>query len=179
MQGGLGASWHALEKEIPLENEKYKYPVREVGPRGSAYGGNPSVENTKAWEQLKNHASWLGLNFIRVEIDQRMYEPKRNEFNWNNEEMKALYHILDYAEESGADVFLQQMWGHIDWNSFPGIHPLISAPKDLDDFANGIATLIEFLREEKGYTCIKYFCMTNEPPGGTWGYWWEYGENEG
>jgi len=67
----------------------------------------------------------------------------------------------------------------VEWNAFPGIHPLISAPKNLDDYANGIATLLEYLTKTKGYSCIKYFCMTNEPPGGTWGYWWEYGENEG
>ncbi len=179
MKGGMGASWHAIEKIIPLENEKYKYPVREVGPRGSAYGGNPPASDTLAWNQIKDHAAWLGLNFIRVEIDQRMYEPKRNEFDWDNDEMQALYHILDYAENSGADVFLQQMWGHIEWNSIQGVHPIISAPKSLDDFAIGIATLLEHLTKTRGYTCIKHFCMTNEPPGGTWGYWWEYGDESG
>ena len=36
MQGGIGASWHAISKEFPLENHLYKYPVREENPRGSA-----------------------------------------------------------------------------------------------------------------------------------------------
>ncbi|MBK6285302.1 MAG: cellulase family glycosylhydrolase [Draconibacterium sp.] len=179
MKGGMGASWHALQNEIPLENGKYKYPVREIGSRGSAYGGNPPVNDTTAWLQIKNHAAWLGLNFIRVEIDQRMYEPERKQFDWENEEMQALYQILDFAETSGADVFLQQMWGHVEWNSYPGVHPLISAPKNLDDFADGIATLLEYLTITKGYNCIKFFCMTNEPPGGPWGYWWDYGDETG
>ena len=178
MQGGLGASWHAISKEIDLENHLFNVPVREVGPRGSAYGGNPPVANSKAWQDLKNHASWLGLNFIRVELSQRMFHPEKDRFDWDNEEMQALYHILDWAEENGADVFLQQMWMYVSWNAIPGIHPLISAPSDLDAYANSIATLIEYLTKEKGYTCIKYFCMTNEPPGGTWGYWWEPGETE-
>jgi hypothetical protein len=179
MKGGMGASWHALHKDIPLENEKYKYPAREVNSRGSAFGGNPPVSDTSAWNQIKNHAAWLGLNFIRVEIDQRMYEPEREQFDWENNEMQALYIILDYCEKSGSDVFLQQMWGHVWWNSYPGVHPLISAPKNLGDFADGIATLLEYLTKTKGYTCIKYFCMTNEPPGGPWGYWWEYGDETG
>lgn len=179
MKGGMGASWHALHHDIPLENEKYKYPVREIAPRGSAWGGNPPSSDTAAWKQIKNHAAWLGLNFIRVEIDQRMYEPERNQFDWENDEMQALYHILDWSEENGADVFLQQMWGHVEWNAFPGVHPLLSAPKNLDDFASGIATLIEYLTNTKGYTCIKYFCMTNEPPGGPWGYWWDFGDETG
>jgi hypothetical protein len=93
--------------------------------------------------------------------------------------MQALYQILDWCQANGADVFLQQMWGHVAWNAYPGVHPLISAPRNLDDFTGGIATLIEYLTLEKGYSCIKYFCMTNEPPGGPWGYWWEYGDQKG
>ena len=119
------------------------------------------------------------MNFIRVELSQRMYEPERRKFDWNNEEMQALYKILDYCQKNNADVFLQQMWGYVDWNAFPGVHPLISAPKNLDDFADGIATLVGYLTHEKGYTCIKYFCMSNEPPGGPWGYWWESGDQKG
>lgn len=179
MRAGMGASWHALENIYPLNNEKYKYPVREENPLGSAWGGNPPVSDTLAWRLIKNHASWLGMNFLRVELSQRMYEPERRQFSWHNPEMQALYKILDWCEVNGADVFLQQMTTHVEWNSYPGIHPLISAPRNLDDWAYGIATLIEYLTREKGYTCIKYFCMTNEPPGGPWGYWWEYGDNEG
>ena len=179
MQAGLGASWHAISKDIPLNNELYKYPVRTNNSRGSAWGGNPPVTDTEAWKQIKEHASWLGLNFLRVELSQRMYEPERKQYNWDNDEMLALYKILDWCEENGADVFLQQMWHNVEWNSLPGVHPLISAPKDLADFAGGIATLINYLIHEKSYTCIKYFCMTNEPPGPVWGYWWDYGDTEG
>jgi len=179
IKGGMGASWHVITDVMPLNNEKYKYKVREVSPLGSAYGGNPPVSNSIAWNQIKNHASWLGLNFIRVELTQRTYEPERNKFEWENEEMQALYNILDWCEQNCADVFLQQMSGFVEWNSYPGVHPLISAPKNLDDFANGIASLIEHLTKTKGYTCIKYFCMTNEPPGGPWGYWWDYGDESG
>jgi len=179
MKGGMGASWHAINKELPLNNEKYKYPVRGDSPRGSAYGGNPPVSDISAWKQIQDHASWLGLDFVRVELSQRMYEPERKKYDWNNEEMLALYKILDWCQQNNADVFLQQMWGYVDWNAYPGVHPLISAPKNLTDFSDGIATLIEYLTKIKGYTCIKYFCMTNEPPGGPWGYWWEYGDAKG
>ena len=179
LRGGLGASWHAISRDFPLDNQLYQFPAREDNSRGSAWGGNPPVSDTSAWRQIRDHASWLGMNFLRVELSQRMYEPERRQFDWENEEMQALYNILDWCQSSGADVFLQQMWGYVDWNSFPGVHPLISAPKNLDNFAHGIATLIEYLVNERGYTCIKYFCMTNEPPGGTWGYWWEYGGNPG
>ncbi len=179
MKGGIGASWHAISRDLPLENEKYLFKAREICPRGSAFGGNPPVSDSLLWNSIKEHASWLGLNFIRVELSHDMYEPERKIFDWDNEEMQALYQILDWCQESNADVFLQQMWGNVKWNSYPDVNPLISAPKSLDDFAYGIATLIEYLTEIKGYSCIKYFCMTNEPPGGPWGYWWEYGNQNG
>jgi len=179
MQGGIGASWHSMSREIPLENEKYDYPVRHVNPRGSGYGGNPPVSDTSAWRQVYNHARWLGLDFLRVELSQRMYEPERNVYDWTNEEMLALYKILDWCEANHADVFLQQMWGDVTWNSFPGVHPLLSAPRSLEDYAGGIATLLQYLTVNRKYSCIKYFCITNEPPGGTWGYWWSYGSGSG
>ena len=179
MKGGIGASWHALINDIPLNNEKYDYPVRFVNPRGSAFAGNPPLADTAAWNQLYNHAKWLGLNFIRVEIDMRMYEPDRNVFDWKNDEMQALYRILNWCEANHADAFLQQMWGHVAWNTHTGVHPLLSSPKSVDDFADGIAKLLKYLTETRKYTCIKYFCMVNEPPGGPWGYWWSSGSYVG
>ncbi len=64
MQGGIGASWHSMSREIPLENEKYDYPVRFVNPRGSGYGGNPPVTDTAAWRQIGNHATVAGIGFF-------------------------------------------------------------------------------------------------------------------
>jgi hypothetical protein len=177
MKGGIGASWHSLVFDLPLENHKYTWPADTVSPRGSAWGGNPPLSDIRAWNQVYEHARWLGLDFLRVELDQRMYEPQRNRFDWDNEEMKVLFRILDWCQENDADVFLQQMWGHVEWNSFPGVNPLISAPRSLDDFATGIATLLDYLTRVKNYTCIKYFCITNEPPGGTWGSWWRDGKS--
>jgi Cellulase (glycosyl hydrolase family 5)/Glycosyl hydrolase family 30 beta sandwich domain len=175
MRGGIGASWHAISDIGPLENNKYQYPVREENPLGSAWAGNPPIQDKEAWQQLCNHARWLGLDFIRVELMMKMYEPQKGQFDWNNNDMQALYKILDCCQEMGADVFLQQMAMNVEWNTYPGVHPLLSAPRSLDDYADGIASLLEHLTKVKKYTCIKYFCITNEPPGGPWGYWWGNG----
>jgi hypothetical protein len=178
MRGGIGASWHAISNILPLENNKYKYPVREDSPLGSAWAGNPPLENKEAWLQLCSHARWLGLDFIRVELMMKMYEPRKGQFDWNSDDMQALYRILDCCQQIGADVFLQQMAMNVEWNAYPGVHPLISAPLSLDEYAKGIASLLEHLTGEKKYTCIKYFCITNEPPGGPWGYWWSTGPGD-
>lgn len=178
MAGGFGASWHAISEDSIDESPEYKYALRYSNSRGSAWGGNPPVTDTQAWDQIYRHASWLGFSFIRVEMSARMYEPERNRFDWENEEMQALYMILDWAETNRADVFLQQMWSNVKWNAFPEVQPLLSAPRSLDDFSEGLARLVEHLTVIKKYTCIKWLCITNEPPGGGWGSWWSMGEKD-
>ena len=178
MAGGIGASWHAISEDSIDEGPEYRWALRIPNARGSAWGGNPPVTDTAAWRQIFRHASWLGLSFLRVELSARMYEPERNVFDWDNEEMAALYRILDWAEANHADVFLQQMWSNVRWNAYPGVQPLLSAPRSLTDFAEGIATLVEYLTRTRGYTCIKWVCITNEPPGGGWGSWWSTGEKD-
>jgi hypothetical protein len=178
MAGGFGASWHAISEDSIDESPEYKYALRIKNSRGSAWGGNPPVTDSGAWKQIQDHASWLGFSFVRVELSARMYEPERNVFDWENEEMQALYKILDWAEADGADVFLQQMWSNVKWNAYPDVQPLLSAPRSLDDFADGLASLVEHLTVNKKYTCIKWLCITNEPPGGGWGSWWSMGEKD-
>jgi hypothetical protein len=175
MAGGIGASWHAISKDKIDESEEYKWALREKNSRGSAWGGNPPVTDSLAWDQVYKFAKWLGLDWIRVEVSASMYEPEREKYDWNNEEMVALYKILDWAETNKADVFLQQMWSNVKWNAYPDVQPLLSAPKSLDDFATGLATFVEHLLKVKKYTCIKWLAITNEPPGGTWGSWWSKG----
>ncbi len=178
MAGGLGASWHAISLDSIDESPEYKWALRYKNSRGSAWGGNPPVSETSAWDQIYKHASWLGLSWIRVELSARMYEPERNKFDWENKEMSALYKILDWAEANKADVFLQQMWSNVKWNSYPGVQPLLSAPRSVEDFAEGIGSLLDHLITVKKYTCIKWICLTNEPPGGSWGSWWSTGEKD-
>lgn len=178
MSGGIGASWHAISEAKIDESEEYEWALRYTNSRGSAWGGNPPVSDTVAWKQIYDHASWLGLNWIRVELSARMYEPERNQFDWDNEEMQALYKILDWCEENNTDVFLQQMWSNVKWNSYPGVQPLLSAPKSIDDFATGLSTLVSYLLDQKKYTCLKWLCLTNEPPGGNWGSWWSTGPDD-
>ena len=45
-----------------------------------------------------------------------------------------------------------------------------SAANDLEAFANGIATLVEHLVRKRGYTCIKWLSVINEP-GSNFSWW--------
>jgi hypothetical protein len=168
MAGGAGASWHtAGPTAFHYKNLRNR---ANRNARGSAWGGNPPLEFTEAWEDLFRHARWLGLNFIRLEMDMRMYEPARGQFDWNNAEMQTLYRILDYCEREGVDVFLTQMAQDVEWNAFEGISRLQSAPRSVPDFVEGVATLIEHLVKSRDYTCVRWLCISNEP--GFEACWW-------
>lgn len=167
MRGGMGASWHAIEEPIPHG------PTHSDG--GSAWGGHPPAEDEAAWQQIYRHADWLGLDWCRVEVEQRMYEPNRKQFDWDNPEMRILYRILDWCQQRRADVFLQQMWGNVAWNTFPPwrddpAQRVHSGPLSMDDYAEGLAALVEHLVKRKGYTCIRSLCIVNEP-GYAWSWW--------
>ena len=167
LAGGAGASWHAMGQTAYWYKDLNRV---NRNSRGSGWGGNPPLEFSDAWNDLRRHAGWLGLDFIRVEISMRMYEPERGRFDWDSDEMRTLYRILDICRELHADVFLTQMWQDVDWNAFPVAGRLASAPKSVPDFAVGVGALIEHLVKERGYTWIRWFCMTNEPGMG-WGWW--------
>ncbi len=169
MQGGIGASFHAIEEPKPGQR-----PTGGVWA-GSAWGANPPAEDERAWRSLFDYANWLGLDWCRVELEQRMYEPQRRQFEWDTPEMRILCRILDWAEKHGVDVFLQQMWSNVEWNAYPPMRGtmegrLRSAPASIDDFAHGIGELVEHLTKRKGYRSIRWLSINNEP-GWDWSWW--------
>ena len=112
-----------------------------------------------------SHAGEESPNAVTV------YEPERGQFSWDGAEMRIPYRILDWCEKNRADVFLQQMWGNVAWNAFPewrddAVGRVHSGPASMEDFGEGLTTLVEHLVKEKGYTCIRWVCITNEPNGG-------------
>ncbi len=174
MVGGMGASWHAIEEPIPVSEKPHPiFPNKSHG--GSGWGGYPPAEDDAAWAQIDRHARWLGLDWNRVELEQRIYEPERGRFSWDNPEMRILYRILDWCERNQADVFLQQMWGNVRWNTFPEwrddpVARVHSGPVSMEDFGEGLATLVDHLVKRKKYTCIRWLCINNEP-NGQWSWW--------
>ena len=145
LRGGLGASWHAMETPIPYG---VKHPVFTGHSHGgSGWGAYPPAEDERAWQQIYRHAGWLGLDWNRVEIEQRVYEPEPDRFTFDNSEMRILYRILDWNQKHGAEVFFQQMWCNAAWLAYPEFRDdpvgrVHSAPTDLNAFADGLATLM-------------------------------------
>jgi hypothetical protein len=170
MRGGIGASFHIIATELPGR--------KEGGDSwsGSGWGGNPNPGDDRHWQELFKHAEWLGLDWCRVELEQRIYEPRRGVFEWDNPEMQVLYRILDWADRRGVDVFLQQMWGDVAWNAYPGnaedaVKRLRSAPYSIPDWAQGIGDLVQHLVRVKGYKCIRWVSVANEPGHDDFSWW--------
>ncbi len=173
MRGGIGASWHAIEAEIPTGVKHAVFAGPAHG--GSAWGGHPPAGDSARWKQIERHADWLGLDFVRVEVEQRMWEPERDRFTWDAPEMRILYRILDWCERRQADVFFQVMWGNVDWNAFPEfrgdpVTRVHSGPQSMEAFADGVARLMKHLVRTKRYSCIRWLCINNEP-GYEWSWW--------
>jgi hypothetical protein len=171
MAGGIGASWHAMGPDVIHYPDLIGRDNRAC--KGSAYGGNPPVIPAfdKAWGDVYRHARWLGLDFIRAEIAMDMYNPRRGEFVWDNDEMKTLYRILEHCSKNKVDVYMTMQWQGVAWNAHPGINRLQSSPKSVEDFAVSYATLLEHLVKTKGYDCIRWITVNNEPGMGSG--WWQ------
>ena len=68
---------------------------------------------------------------------------------------------------------LQCMWPNVEWLAFPEYRhdPALvqdSAPADLDALAESWVVLLRELREKRGYTCIRWINLVNEPNH----FWW-------
>ena len=170
MAGGIGASWHSQSREMTFDEKLLSMDRTNKTARGSGWGGNPPVGDVAKWQRLEELASWLGMDWLRVELQQCSYEPEKDRFDWSDIEMRALYRILDWCERNKADVFLTQMYNNVGWNAYEGVSPVQSAPRNMDDFAVGLATLADHLVNQRKYTCIKWICITNEPAG-DWSWW--------
>lgn len=151
MQGGIGTNWHAMEQIHG----------------GSAGKANPKWNDTARWDAIRAYADWQGMDYMRVELEQLMYQPQAGVFTWDSDEMRTLYVILDWCQARGADVLLQEMWTGVEWNRIAGTSSAFrSAPNDMTQWAGGFAAMVDHLVNNKGYTCIKWVNIQNE---GWWG----------
>ena len=122
----------------------------------------------------------MDIQRFRVMLLPHWWEPVKGQYIFDNIEMESLYAVLDLAEETGAKVTLV-VWGcpagcwFIDPET-PGYGKRyfncnkegtnwVTAPEDNEEFAANFSTLVKYLIEEKGYTCINEVTPFNEPDG--------------
>ena len=125
-------------------------------------------------ELIKQRMQEMGLQSVRMMIMPEWFEPANDNddphsadfanFRWDSEEGKCTLEYLRVCHELGVDVTLT-WWGAAtgDWLSYPDCGDWISAPNDLDEMAENIVTVLRYIREVKGYDCVKGVILQNEP----------------
>lgn len=121
------------------------------------------------WASFTEKARFLKPNMMRVMIhDADSYcigfdENQKPIYNWDSIFMKRLYKILDFAQENNIPIMIGE------WNS-PSDRGYLSFDEygktldwDSQTWSDMIVDVLNYLTIDKGYTCIRYYNMTNEP----------------
>jgi len=123
-------------------------------PYQGDYGKGPVEISEADWNKLYTRLDYMRPRFIRVMINTiSMIRQGRPDFisGW-----KQLSHILDYCQSRGVTVIFG------DWGD-----GLVDAKSSLinEQHLTFAAEYVHFLIAEKGYSCIKYYNLINEPNG--------------
>jgi hypothetical protein len=103
LQGSMGAS--GTPRNLPV--------VRPFAWR-QCVGREPTGGDTEPGARWAS-CHWLGFDFLG-RVEQRMWHQAGSVHRRAGD---ADHRILDWCEQRKADVFLQVMWGNMDWNAFP------------------------------------------------------------
>ena len=116
---------------------------------------------------IRKRVEWMRFPVVRIMMRSE-WCCKKGKYEWESPEMRALYRHLDLCQQMGTTVFLTEWrWKNEDRD--------VREVGDLLDpkLAEIIGTYLDYLVNKRGYDCIKYFIMGNEPNGrgGDWGRW--------
>ncbi len=155
------------------------------GVQWSAY---PHADSKDAeWGALMTSEKWARvyqrLDFIRPGIVRVMDQAGWRYFkgvdaknqpilNFETDEVKALFNVLDYCQKNNIVVIFGE-WGAPGYWNEPGKIDRADDPR----WIHMITRYLDFLINQKGYTCIRYYNLVNEPngnwasPNGDWQQW--------
>ena len=107
---------------------------------------------------IAERVRWMRLPVARIMMQTKWCYRGEDRFDWDNPEMEALYRHLDLCETIGTTVLLTDWGCEPEWLRAPDIQD-VADPR----YADAIGTYMDYLVNERGYTCIKYFILVNEP----------------
>ena len=155
--GGYAASQTVVSVDAKqIINEGYIGNGAQWDPYQLDYGkGRLDISETD-WKKMYDRLDFMRPQFIRVMtnttsvMQDGVLYPERG--------LEHLSHILDYCQSRDVTV----MFG--DWGG-----GMVDARKEVirEKNLSAAAEYVRFLIEEKGYSCIKYYNLVNEPNG----YW--------
>jgi len=107
------------------------------------------------WQKLKLRIDYMRPPFLRIMVDGNWSYIRDNDYD-HTKTTAALHRILEYCTENEITVMFGE-WGHKYLNN--------DRKQVNDEWLGWAADYLDWLVTEKGYTCIKYFNMVNEPNG--------------
>ncbi|MFC4913740.1 hypothetical protein [Actinomadura gamaensis] len=122
------------------------------------------------WRRVDERLAFMRPSLLRVMITPAWYvtgldASGRPVYDWDSDQMRRLYAMLDRAERLGARVVIG------DW--VPGIGKF-DVPGDDPRYAAAVADLLDHLLDVRKYTCLSLYNFHNEP-----NLWFpEYGDFE-
>jgi len=113
--------------------------------------------NQADWDLITSRMKEMNIPIVRMwtQLYFATFDPDNQVWNWNGGRMQSLFKHLDFACKNNVDVLLTD-WGWSFWQNYQG------NPTD-PRFAQGIAAFLKELVVNRGYSCIKYFNIVNEP----------------
>lgn len=145
-----------------------------VGYKGVNEEGQPYECKLSDWENyVVPRVKEMRLQRIRSMLLPSFFCNSEQDFldknyDWDSTAMQSVYLILDMAQEQGIDVLLN-LWGceANTWLYETMSGTWVSIPKEgkEQDYCDLFADIIDYLINEKGYTCIKEVTPMNEPNG--------------
>lgn len=120
------------------------------------YGHGHMTISDADWQKMYNYLDFMRPQFIRVMMNTTSV--MKNGKLDTSERFDNISGILNYCQSRGVSV----MFGDWGWG-------MVNAADNIIDTENlqAAARYVAFLKKEKGYSCIKYYNIVNEPNG----YW--------
>lgn len=110
------------------------------------------------YELITDRIKWMNLPIVRIMMQTKWCYSESLGYDWNSENMKSLYRHLDVCQKNGIEVILCDWGVEVGWLAVDGI-----SKTDDPKYIDAIGTYLDYLVNKKGYSCIKYFNLVNEP----------------
>jgi len=137
-------------------NDSYIGNGAQWDPYQLDYGKGKLEISEADWKKLYDRLDFMRPQFIRIMINTSSFLDKDNFVPEKG--METLSKMLDYCQSRNVTV----MFGDWGWSVINAKEAKIN-----DKNMKHAAELVDYLINRKGYTCIKYYNLINEPNG----YW--------
>ena len=113
--------------------------------------------NQADWDLITSRIKEMQVPIVRMYTQYYFatFDPDLEVWNFDKQRMQSLYKYLDFACRNDMHVMLDEWnWGF--WYNYRGV------PTEYR-YAQGVAKFVKELIVNRGYTCIKYLLIGNEP----------------